>query len=94
MKRRAFVELGLSGLSLGILGCKQREQLGLAKAHVVVVGGGFGGLNAARALRRLAPELAVTLIEPNPRPYACPGSNAVIAGLQPMDTLQDQLILR
>ena len=88
MKRRAFVELGLTGLSLGILGCKQQEQPGLAKAHVVVVGGGFGGLNAARALRRLAPELPVTLIEPNPRPYACPGSNAVIAGLQPMDTLQ------
>ena len=88
MKRRAFLNLGWTGLSLSVLGCKQRNQPGLAKAHVVVVGGGFGGLNAARALRRLAPELAITLIEPNPRPYACPGSNAVIAGLRPMDTLQ------
>ena len=88
MRRRAFVGLGLAGLSLGIPGCKQREQPGLAKAQVVVVGGGFGGLNAAKALKRLAPELAVTLIEPNPLPLACPGSNAVIAGLQPLETLQ------
>jgi sulfide dehydrogenase [flavocytochrome c] flavoprotein subunit len=88
MRRRAFLDLGLAGLSLSVLGCKRQARAGLAKAHVIVVGGGFGGLNAAKALKRLAPELAVTLIEPNPRPFACPGSNAVIAGLQPMDTLQ------
>ena len=91
MRRRAFLELGFAGLSLGnlgSLGCKQQKIPTLARAHVVVVGGGFGGLNAARALKGLAPDLAVTLIEPNLRPLVCPGSNAVIAGLQPLETLQ------
>ena len=51
-------------------------------ARVVVVGGGFGGATAARALH--AAGLAVTLVEPAERYVACPMSNAVIAGLRPM----------
>ncbi len=51
-------------------------------ARVVVVGGGFAGATAARALRRADPAIAVTLIETNPVYTACPGSNEVIAGLR------------
>lgn len=54
-----------------------------AKGRVVVVGGGFGGATAARALH--AADLAVTLVEPAEHYIACPMSNAVIAGLRPMD---------
>lgn len=39
--------------------------LGLSQTtfHVVVLGDGFGGDTVERTLRRLAPEVAVTLIE-------------------------------
>ena len=54
-------------------------------ARVAVIGGGFGGASCARALRRLDPKLAVTLIEPNRNFVACPFSNEVIAGLRDME---------
>ncbi len=53
-------------------------------ARVVVLGGGFGGASAARRLRQIAPEVAVTLIERSATYHACPFSNAVIAGLRDM----------
>lgn len=51
-------------------------------AHVVVIGGGFGGASCARALRKSDPKLEVTLIEPNATFTSCPFSNEVIAGLR------------
>ncbi|MBR0667443.1 FAD-dependent oxidoreductase [Roseomonas hellenica] len=56
--------------------------LAQAAPAVVVIGGGFGGASCARALRRNG--LAVTLVEPNATYTACPFSNAVIAGLRPL----------
>lgn len=53
-----------------------------ASAHVVVIGGGFGGATAARYLRQLAPQLRVTLVEPAARFYTCPFSNLYLAGLR------------
>jgi NADPH-dependent 2,4-dienoyl-CoA reductase/sulfur reductase-like enzyme len=49
-------------------------------ARVVVVGGGWGGLAAAAGLRRLAPEIEVTLIEPQETFFSLPLSNALLAG--------------
>ena len=51
-----------------------------AKAKFVIVGGGFGGTIAARTLKLLLPDSAVTLIEPNETYTACPFSNLVISG--------------
>ena len=51
--------------------------------RVVVIGGGFGGASCARALHGLG--LHTTLVEANPIYTACPFSNAVIAGLRPME---------
>src|SRR4051794_19137132 len=56
-------------------------------ARVVVIGGGFAGATGARALKRLEPRLAVTLVEPVAGYTACPFSNLVIAGLR---DLRDQ----
>ncbi|MBM3644949.1 MAG: cytochrome C [Alphaproteobacteria bacterium] len=56
-----------------------------AEARVVVAGGGFAGATAARTLKRLAPALQVTLVEPEAVYTACPFSNAVIAGLRDME---------
>ncbi len=55
---------------------------------VLIVGGGFGGATAARALRRFNPNLEVTLIEANKTFTACPFSNLVIAGVRPIGSQQ------
>ena len=43
--------------------------------RVVICGGGWGGLTAARHLRRLAPQAEVVLLEKNPVFFSCPLSN-------------------
>jgi sulfide dehydrogenase [flavocytochrome c] flavoprotein subunit len=53
----------------------------------VVAGAGFGGLNAAKTLKQLAPNLQVTLVERQRQYTRCPGSNRVIAGIDPIDAL-------
>ena len=58
-----------------------------ASAHVVVIGGGFGGATAARYLRQLAPQLRVTLVEPAERFYTCPFSNLYLAGLRSWESI-------
>ncbi|MDI9855685.1 NAD(P)/FAD-dependent oxidoreductase [Comamonas sp. 17RB] len=58
-----------------------------ASAHVVVIGGGFGGATAARYLRQLAPHLRVTLVEPAARFYTCPFSNLYLAGLRSWESI-------
>ncbi|MDO5056261.1 MAG: FCSD flavin-binding domain-containing protein [Lautropia sp.] len=60
---------------------------GAASAHVVVVGGGFGGATAARYLRLLAPQVQVTLVEPERRFYTCPFSNLYLAGLRSWESI-------
>ena len=52
------------------------------RGAVVVVGGGFGGATCARYLRRLSPELGVTLVERDASFVTCPFSNAVLGGLR------------
>jgi len=56
--------------------------------RVVVVGGGFAGTTAARALKRGDPRIAVTLVETNPKFTASPFSNGVIAGLRDISAQQ------
>jgi sulfide dehydrogenase [flavocytochrome c] flavoprotein subunit len=53
-----------------------------AAPKIVVVGGGFAGLTAARVAKRYDKGLGVTLVEANPTYTACPFSNDVIAGLR------------
>jgi len=48
--------------------------------RVVIVGGGWGGLAAARRLRELAPQLEVVLLERNTEFHSCPLSNRWLAG--------------
>jgi sulfide dehydrogenase [flavocytochrome c] flavoprotein chain len=56
--------------------------------RVVIVGGGFAGASAARALRRADPRIAITLVEANQTFTACPFSNGVIAGLRDLTAQQ------
>ena len=57
-------------------------------ARVVIVGGGFGGATAARFLKRAAPAIQITLIEPNGTYVSCPFSNLVIGGTRPLESQQ------
>lgn len=59
----------------------------VGKAHVVVVGGGFGGATTARYLKRRNPDMTVTLIEPDRRFYTCPFSNLVLGGLREFESI-------
>ncbi len=54
------------------------------RARVAVVGGGFGGAAAARALRTSYPEIDVTLVTDSEKFTTCPFSNMVIAGQKPL----------
>jgi NADH dehydrogenase FAD-containing subunit len=49
--------------------------------RVVICGGGWGGLNAAKQLRQLAPQLDVVLLERNPVFFSCPMSNKWLVDL-------------
>ncbi len=53
------------------------------RRRVVIVGGGWGGLTAARHLRELAPELEVVLVEKNAAFRSLPLSNKWLVGLAP-----------
>ncbi|WP_375454407.1 FCSD flavin-binding domain-containing protein [uncultured Methylobacterium sp.] len=73
--RRGFLAAA-AGLALA------RPTLAGTAPRVVVVGGGFGGATAARALAQAG--IDVTLVEGSATYTAGPFSNAVIAGLQPI----------
>jgi NADPH-dependent 2,4-dienoyl-CoA reductase/sulfur reductase-like enzyme len=62
--------------------------LAQAAPRVVVIGGGFAGASAARALKRADPRIAVTLIEASRTFTACPFSNLVIGGLRELKAQQ------
>ncbi|VAW61909.1 Flavocytochrome c:sulfide dehydrogenase [hydrothermal vent metagenome] len=57
-------------------------------AHIVVVGGGFGGATCVNYLHRFDPNLKITLIEPAKTFVTCPFSNKVIAGMQKISSIQ------
>src|SRR5712671_6953695 len=85
MTRRNVVRGIAASAASSVFPCPSRAQ---SAAHIIVVGGGFGGASCARALRRIDPRLQVTLIEPNQTFTACPFSNEVIAGLREIETQQ------
>src|SRR6476620_6010813 len=62
-----------------------RPTVAQAVPRVVVIGGGFGGASCARALKRIDPKIAVTLVVQDRQFVACPFSNEVIAGLRGLE---------
>ncbi len=75
--RRKWLQAGTAFASAAVLP-------GWAKARptprVVVIGGGFAGATCASELKRWAPDVKVTLVEPKTTYTACPLSNMVLAG--------------
>ena len=56
-------------------------------ARVGIIGGGFGGASLARYLRRHHTNLSIALIERDATFVTCPFSNAVLAGMQPLQDI-------
>ncbi|MFN4262683.1 MAG: NAD(P)/FAD-dependent oxidoreductase [Thioalkalivibrionaceae bacterium] len=90
INRRSFLKAAGVGGAVAVtgVGCAANgARADLGSAHVVVVGGGSGGATAAKYLKVFAPEVQVTLIEPNATYYTCYGSNWVIGGIASMDDI-------
>lgn len=81
--RRQFIG-GAAAASLAL----SMPAIAQAAARVVVIGGGFGGVSCARALRQIDPAMQVTLVEANRTFIACPFSNEVVADNRPMTAQQ------
>lgn len=77
--RREFLGAGLALAAGRALGQSPRG----ATQRVVIIGGGWGGLTAARRLRQAAPELDVLLIERDAAFRSLPLSNKWLVGRTP-----------
>lgn len=79
MQRRRFLAAAASLGTAALLPGRARAA-GAPHGRVVIVGGGWGGLSAARHLRETAPGLDITLIERNAAFWSCPLSNKWLVG--------------
>jgi sulfide dehydrogenase [flavocytochrome c] flavoprotein subunit len=84
LSRRQFIKLAGGATALAAMGMNLPANAAKG-AHVIVVGGGFGGTIAAKYIRMFDPNIKVTLIEPVKVFATCPMSNWVIGGLKNMD---------
>ncbi|MES2901991.1 MAG: NAD(P)/FAD-dependent oxidoreductase [Pseudomonadota bacterium] len=84
MKRRQFLQA--TSAAIVTAGCATVAPK--AKAHVVVIGGGYGGATAARYIRMWSEGgIDVTIVEPNPAFISCPLSNLVLGGSRQLGDL-------
>jgi NADH dehydrogenase FAD-containing subunit len=82
LTRRRFFAASLAACAAPLFAQQAPALLPASKGRrAVVVGGGWGGLSAARHLRALAPEIEVVLLERNPSFFSMPLSNKWLAGL-------------
>ena len=89
MTRRNFIKTMGAGATLAtgaLYGCAGTTS-GAGGGKVVVIGGGFGGATAAKYIRMWAPQIEVTLVEPNASFVSCPFSNRVLGGNLKLDEL-------
>ncbi len=87
MDRRAFVKSLGAGLALAGIGMGPHVARSQAAGRVVIVGGGAGGASVAAFLRKAAPELSITLLEPNKAYVAYFFANRYLGGFRSLDSL-------
>ncbi len=83
--RRQLLASAAGATASALMGAPALAQ---AAPRVVVVGGGFAGATAARALKKADQRIAVTLVEASRTFTACPFSNLVIGGLRELASQQ------
>jgi sulfide dehydrogenase [flavocytochrome c] flavoprotein subunit len=86
MNRRKFIHAAGGVAALGATIGFPSLALG-AQQRVVVVGGGVGGATAAKYIRKLDSNIAVTLIESKPNYTSCFMSNEVLSGDRTLESL-------
>ena len=95
LNRRDFGKIVLGATALSFAACNglgnSLATIPANKKRVVIVGGGFGGAAAARYLRRFDSNVEIVLVEQNKEYYTCPFSNAVIAGMEKIDFIKQDL---
>ncbi len=84
--RRTFIRAAGGAAVLGATIGFPSLVLGAAR-RVVVVGGGVGGSTAAKYLRKLDPNIEVTMIESKPSYTSCFMSNEVLSGERTIESL-------
>jgi sulfide dehydrogenase [flavocytochrome c] flavoprotein chain len=80
LTRRGFIGwLSATAGASALPGCAGMDERAGA-GRIVVIGGGYAGGTAARYIRMWAPDIPVTLVEPNAQFVSCPMSNLVLGG--------------
>ena len=77
--RRDFIRSAGVGAAL-LAGCSSAPVAKKSAGRVVVIGAGYAGATAAKYIRLWAPDIDVTMIEPNELFISCPISNLVLNG--------------
>lgn len=86
LNRRCFLKATSGALATGSLGFPFLASA--AKKRVVVVGGGVGGLIAAKYISKGDSSVEVTIVEPKAEHYTCFMSNEVIGGDRDISTIK------
>jgi len=86
--RRNFLKVSGSTLAASSLGLGFPHIASAAKKRVVVVGGGVGGLIAAKYIAKGDSSIEVTVIEPNAHHHTCFMSNEVLGGGRDISTIK------
>lgn len=87
LSRRNFLKLGTGSAGLMLYACNSRTISNRHTAHIVVIGGGFGGATAAKYIRKLDSNIKVSLIEPQGNYVTCPASNWIFSGSKTLDSI-------
>lgn len=82
--RRKFFAGGVGVLAAATLPFKLSAQ---SAARIVVIGGGWGGISAARNVKELLPDAEVTMVEPKSAFMSCPMSIHYIVGNRSAESL-------
>jgi len=88
--RRNFIKKSAAGIALAPLALLSSSKVSEKKknlAHIVIVGGGFGGATVAKYLRKYDKNIKITLIEPNKIYATMPKGNCYIANIIEMKRL-------
>ncbi len=95
INRRSFNKLLLGATALSFAACNSLAttllELPKGKHRVVIVGGGFGGAAAAKYLRKYDQDVEIVIIDAKKEYHTCPFSNAVIAGMENIDFIKQDL---
>jgi sulfide:quinone oxidoreductase len=79
-----------AGSALGVQGAAQAQAPSPSKAHIVIVGGGLGGIAVANRLRRMLDGARITLIDQKEVHNYQPGYTLVATGVWPVSKVIDR----